>query len=212
MSVGSALLRLLTINNVTITEVAKQTGVPKSTLYSIVQRNSNRADLTDMLKVARYFGVSLDYFGMGDFAEIEDASCEDAVSYHIIGEVAAGFNSLAIEEETGEIEQIPRSWLRGAEPDEFFVLRVKGDSMYPDIQSGDCVLVRRRDSVDSGAIAVIGYDMDSATLKRVEYEYGKNWMDLIPRNPEFPVRRVEGIDLELCRVYGEVWRVIRTIR
>lgn len=210
MSVGSALARLLDITNSNVIEVSKQTGVPKTTLYSLIQRNSSRADLGDLLKVAKYFGVSLDYFGE-EYADIAEVSDKECVSFNVIGEVAAGYDSLAIEEETGEITPIPRAWLRGVSPDEFFVLRVKGSSMYPDIQEGDYVLVRRRDSVDSGKIAVVGYDTDSATLKRVEYVYGEDWMELIPRNPEYSVRRVEGSDLELCRIYGEVWRVVREI-
>ena len=133
-------------------------------------------------------------------------------SYPVIGEVAAGFGSEAVEEETGDYEQIPLEWLRGHNPDNFFVLRVKGDSMYPDFQDGDHVLVHRQTSVDSGTVAVMLYDSEVATLKKVRYKKGEDWVELIPRNPEYQTKRIENWDLNECRVLGEVKRLIRVVR
>ncbi|MBC5647537.1 XRE family transcriptional regulator [Christensenella tenuis] len=132
--------------------------------------------------------------------------------YPIIGEVTAGFGSEAVEEETGDYEQIPIEWLRGHNPDNFFVLRVKGDSMYPKFIAGDRVLVHRKTTVDSGSIAVVLYDGNVATVKQVKYVNGEDWVDLIPINPEFQTKRVAGVDLEQCRVLGEVKRLIRIIK
>ena len=139
----------------------------------------------------------------------KDAACRP---YPIIGEVAAGYGSEAIEEETGDYEYIPFEWLRGHNPDNFFVLRVKGDSMYPDFQEGDCVLVHRQSSVDSGAVAVMLYDGEIATLKKVRYKKNEDWVELIPRNPEYQTKRIENWDLNECRVLGDVRRLIRTIK
>lgn len=137
---------------------------------------------------------------------------DPSLPFPIIGEVAAGYSGLAAEEETGDYEQIPISWLRGRKPDEFFVLRVKGDSMYPRFIEGDHVLVLRTTTVDSGTIAVVLYDSDAATLKRVNYVYGEDWMELEPLNPEYAPKRIEGENLEQCRVLGEVWRLIRVVK
>lgn len=139
-------------------------------------------------------------------------SNDPSLPFPIIGEVAAGYSGLAAEEETGDYEQIPISWLRGRKPDEFFVLRVKGDSMYPRFIEGDHVLVLRTTTVDSGTIAVVLYDSDAATLKRVNYVYGEDWMELEPLNPEYAPKRIEGENLEQCRVLGEVWRLIRIVK
>lgn len=140
---------------------------------------------------------------------VDNDSCR---SYPVIGEVAAGFGSEAVEEETGDYEQIPLEWLRGHNPDNFFVLRVKGDSMYPDFQDGDHVLVHRQTSVDSGTVAVMLYDSEVATLKKVRYKKGEDWVELIPRNPEYQTKRIENWDLNECRVLGEVRRLIRDIK
>lgn len=140
---------------------------------------------------------------------LDETACH---TYPVIGEVAAGFGSEAIEEETGDYEQIPLEWLRGYNPDNFFVLRVRGDSMYPKFIAGDRVLVHRQTTVDSGSIAVVLYDGNVATVKQVKYVNGEDWVDLIPINPEFQTKRVAGVDLEQCRVLGEVKRLIRIIK
>lgn len=109
-------------------------------------------------------------------------------------------------------EYIPYEWLRGHNPNNFFVLRVKGDSMYPDFQDGDCVLVHRQSSVDSGTVAVMLYDGEIATLKKVRYKKNESWVELIPRNPEYQTKRIENWDLNECRVLGEVRRLIRVVK
>ena len=50
-----------------------------------------------------------------------------------------------------------------------------------------------------------------ATLKKVEYVLGEDWMKLIPINPEYQPKTIEGADLELCRVLGIPKLLIREI-
>lgn len=84
--------------------------------------------------------------------------------------------------------------------------------MYPDFQEGDCVLVHRQSSVDSGTVAVMLYGGGSATLKKVRYKNNEDWVELIPRNPEYQTKRIENWDLNECRVLGEVRRLIRVVK
>ena len=156
-----------------------------------------------------FFAVPVDVLTGENQSDTDDPSC---CSYPVIGEVAAGFGCEAMEEETGEYEMIPDSWMRGHRKENFFVLQVKGDSMYPDFIEGDRVLVHRQTSVDSGTIAVVLYDGEIATLKKVRYENNCDWMELIPRNPEYQTKRIEKEDLNQCRVLGEVKRLIRIIK
>lgn len=131
------------------------------------------------------------------------------VQFPVLGDVAAGFNYNAEVEDTGDYEYIPREWLRGQKPENFFLLRVRGDSMHPVYCNGDIVLVRRLPSVPSGSVAVIMYDSDYATLKKVNYRTGQDWLELIPLNPEYAPKVITGADLERCRVCGQVWKTIR---
>ena len=133
----------------------------------------------------------------------------EVVVFPVLVSVRAGFGSAAIETYGDDIEAIPKSMMGGYSRDECRVLRVKGDSMYPRICDGDKVLIHLQDSVDSGSVAVVIYNGEEATIKKVRYEPGENWVELIPANPEFITRRIVGKELEQCRVIGKVIRLIR---
>lgn len=197
-------------NNMRPADLAEKTGIGKSAISQYMS-GAFKPKQVRTEKIANALGVSVAYLMGYDEPdiEIEQTACRP---YPVIGEVAAGFGSEAVEEETGDYEQIPIEWLRGHNPDNFFVLRVKGDSMYPDFQDGDHVLVHRQNSVDSGAVAVMLYDSEVATLKKVRYKKGEDWVELIPRNPEYQTKRIENWDLNECRVLGEVRRLIRIVR
>jgi repressor LexA len=134
------------------------------------------------------------------------------VSFPVMGEVAAGYDHYAVQDWTEGNIDIPASWLHGRPREDFFVLRVCGQSMFPTYQDGDIVLVLKQATMDhSGQIGVVIYDDDKATLKRVEYVMGEDWMKLSPVNPQFPPIMVTGERLEHCRVLGIPKMVIRKV-
>ena len=140
------------------------------------------------------------------------ATTNDIVSFHPIGEVAAGYNCIAFEDFDSESIDIPSSYLQGRPKSDYFLLTVKGDSMYPQYQDKDNVLVLKQDTLDrSGQIGVILYDGDQATLKKVEYVNGEDWMKLIPLNPLYPPKIITGCDLEQCRVLGIPRLILRNV-
>ena len=157
-------------------------------------------------KIADFFHVSVDYLLGRDEPE-----SEDVVYYEIIGSVSAGYDGIAVEQHTGETTPIPSAFLSSIHRDDFFVLRVSGDSMYPKILDGDLVLVQRCSSVDSGSIAVIMYNGDEATVKKVKYVSGEDWFEMIPFNPEYQTKRIEGPEIKDCRVLGKVVKLIRDV-
>ncbi len=162
-----------------------------------------------LTKIADYFNVSVDYL-LGR-TDIRDTNIHPSNEYFpdgtiampVIGYISAGYDGNATEEIIDNIKILPIN-LRGHAPEECFLLRVRGDSMYPDFHDGDIVAVHRQTSVNSGSIAVVMYDGDYATLKKVEYEPGCNWVKLVPRNPEFKEKTIRGVDLNECRVLGLV--------
>lgn len=180
-------------------------GLSESTI-SLYETGGRRID-TDMLqKFADFFDVSVDYLLDREYKPFPS---EDITMFDVIGSVSAGYNGIAVEEPTGDQIPIPSSYLRSHDEKDFFVLRIKGDSMYPRLLDGDNVLVERTTSVDSGSIAVVLYNGNEATVKRVEYVYGEDWLELIPFNPEYKKKRIEGAALEQCRVLGKVVKLIR---
>lgn len=136
---------------------------------------------------------------------------EDYVTFDIIGNVAAGYDRVAYEDwENGQIS-IPVHWLRGRPQEEYFVLRVIGDSMFPKYEDGDVVLVKKQNAVNySGEIAVVIYGDDNSTLKKVDYVSGR-LLKLTPVNPAFPPVTLRDEELEHCRILGVPVLLVRTV-
>lgn len=158
-------------------------------------------------KLAEYFGVL-----KSDLIEehqpnqprfLQPKITADYVTFPVIGEIAAGFDKIAVEDWTGETVDVPTSYLHGRKPSEFFVLTVKGDSMYPHYMENDKVLILKQTTVNrSGDVGAIMYNGECATLKKLEFVQGEDWLRLVPINPNHKPVEIEGADLEQCRVLG----------
>ncbi len=197
-----------------VTAMCRELEISRSSLSELSSGRSKTLSAEKTAKIATYFGVSVDYLLGKDepphtpVSEIGEEVGE-VVVFPVLVSVRAGFGSAAVETYGDDMEAIPKSMMVGYSREECRVLRVKGDSMYPRICDGDKVLIHLQDSVDSGSVAVVIYNGEEATIKKVRYEPGENWVELIPANPEFMTRRIEGKELEQCRVIGKVIRLIR---
>jgi repressor LexA len=101
----------------------------------------------------------------------------NALSYPLLGEIAAGKPIEALDQRE-MIDLLPDGRDKNV-----FVLRVKGDSMIDDhIQSGDYVIVERRNVAENGETVVALIDNDRATLKRFYRENGQ--IRLQPAHPD----------------------------
>ena len=143
----------------------------------------------------------------------EPAITDSYVTFPIIAETAAGYDTFAEYEDygAGDID-IPLSWLKGRPKSDYFVIKVHGDSMYPVYHDGDLVLILRQETFNySGQVGVVVYDDNMGTLKRVEYVMGEDWMRLVPINPTYPPIMITGEKLEHCRVLGIAKMVIREV-
>ena len=194
--------------NLSYYDLEKKTGIPKSALQRYATGETPKIPLDRLELIAKALGCTPSYL-MGWEKETTIRST-DTYSFPIRGEVAAGYETLPDEAFSERIE-IPEEWLRGQSPSNFFVLKVKGDSMAPDIVEDDLVLVHIQNTVDSGDIAVAIYDSEYATLKQVKYDRSDpTWLDLIPLNRSYDIRHIQGeADVNQCRILGLVWRLIR---
>lgn len=138
---------------------------------------------------------------------------DDVVTFPVIGNVAAGYNEIAIEDWSGDTVQIPAAYLHGRPQSDYFVLNVHGDSMYPMYIEGDKVLVLKAETLErSGQVGVLLYNGDNATVKKIEYADGEDWLRMVPINPNYPPQTITGADLEQCRVIGIPKMLVREIQ
>ena len=198
----------------TLEQVGDIVGVGKSTV-----RKWETGDISNMKRdkiamLANALQVSPGFIMGWEESNLKAPEITDnIVTFPIIGEIAAGYESIAVEDWSGDTISIPQEYLRGRKQDEFFVLSVHGDSMYPLYMDGDKVLILKQSTLNrSGDIGAVMYDDEHATLKKVEYVMGEDWMNMIPINPEYQPKRKEGADLESCRVLGIPWVLIRDLQ
>lgn len=211
---GNILRQLRIEKGLSQEELASHINISKSTIGMYEQGNRiPKADAT-LKKLAEFFNVSIDYLmGFSDVRYRTPDISEEYVTFPIIGEIAAGYDSIAIENWEGDTIDVPLSYLKGRSKNEYFVLRVKGDSMYPIYHEDDTVLVLKQSTMNhSGQIGAILYDNECATLKKIEYVEGEDWLKLVPLNMNYSPKTITGPDLEKCRVIGIPKILIRNIK
>ena len=213
-TIASRLRTALEMRGMKQAELVELTGIGKSSIStylrgSYIPKQKNIYKMAKALNVneAWLMGEDVDPTRQNAYSEPSDSSL---VTIHYAGPVAAHFD--ATPDDAYEQRTIPAEWIGRRRPEDFFLATVSGDSMYPQLQDGDEILcLRCSDMGISGRIGIMLLGGDEATVKRIEYKPGEDWIDLIPINPEFKPRRIEGVDLEQCRVVGRVIKVIRTV-
>lgn len=123
---------------------------------------------------------------------------ESQVRLPILGRVSAGIPLEAIAE-VEDYLAVDEAIAKRAN----FVLRVKGDSMSPELADGDMVLVQNTTVAEDRAIVVAAVDDGEATVKRLR-RVGRE-IFLEPINPAYPLIRGRNIS-----IIGKVTSLIRT--
>lgn len=124
---------------------------------------------------------------LNDSAAIEPVHFTGAIP--LLGRIAAG--SPLIAEEHIE-EYIPTSL---PHPEEYFALRIKGDSMIgAGIHDGDTVMIHRQDTARHGQIVACLVNNEEATLKR--FTVSENTVLLLPENSKYQPIVVKPGDFE----------------
>ena len=214
MDTLSIIKTLLVEKSLTQKALTDYLGISKNA-FTNWSNGSNTSYIKHLPKIAEFFNVSVDYLLGRDSKEEkfkEPVITSDVVTFPVLGKIAAGYDSIAVEDWGSEIIEIPKAYLKGRGRSEFFVLEVKGDSMYPQYCEGDKVLILKQTTLNtSGTVGAVLYDDDYATLKKVTYAPGEDWFELSPINPMYPPKRIVCADLERCRIIGIPKLLIRDI-
>ncbi|MBO6232153.1 MAG: helix-turn-helix domain-containing protein [Ruminiclostridium sp.] len=186
-------------------ELADSTGISKSTLQRYETGSIRSIPLDKLDTLAK--GLHTDALFILGREESNNAEFIDTGIYRIpvFDSVSAGFGAYA---DSRAVCRIPTYIEHPGEKDDFLWINVRGDSMAPTIEDGDRILVKRRDSVDSGSVAVVMIG-DEAFVKKIKY--GRNWVELHSINPYYPVRRFDGAEANDVRVVGAVIEVSKRL-
>lgn len=142
-------------------------------------------DIKSLNKMAEYFNITVDELlgnirsGSleGNGGTQEQAKPRKGVRIPVLGYVPAGMPIEAIEDILDYEEITPEMARNG----EHFALKIKGDSMIPNIMDGDIVIVRMQPNVESGETAIVKVNGDEATCKRVVKQ--KSGISIVANNP-----------------------------
>ena len=119
----------------------------------------------------------------------------------IIGKIAAGLPIEAIEDFAEDIPAPPGT----KNPNDFFALRVEGDSMInAGINDGDTVIIRKTNIAENGKIVVALIDDHEATLKR--YRKKSNAIALESANPLYETRIFNPDRIKIQGVLSSLYR------
>lgn len=153
----------------TLEDIAKALKVSKSTVSRYESKEIENMGIDKIEALARVLKCSPSHL-MGWESKsftFDIAPCalpHNTYRIPVLGSIPAGVPLEAVEDIIGW-EEIPEEWLSGGR--EYYGLRVKGDSMYPEYWEGDIVIIRKQSTCDTGDDCAVMINTNEATLKRV---------------------------------------------
>ena len=186
---------LLKMNKTTVYRVSKDTGIAAST-FSDWKSGRSVPKLDKIKIIAGYFDVPLEYMLTGDsdallldVGESAKSPFERGKRVPIIGEIRAGSPIITNESVEGY------EYAEVAEAEEYFYLRVQGDSMKNiGMIEGSLVLFHKQQYAEDGDVVACLVGGDSATVKR--FRRSKKNVFLMPENDDYAPIKLTTDDFE----------------
>lgn len=218
MSTLDKIIKLLKESKRTQKDLTDYLGLEKST-FSSWKSNKSTSYKKYISEIAQYLNVSPNYLlgsnnalnnvtapkSNGSF-DLELIPNNNVYMIPVFENVSAGFGVYACSDVVG---YNPVMITNPADVEDTICIKVIGDSMYPKIEEGDIIVVRKQSSVDSGQLAVVMIDKEEGVVKKVSY--GSDWIELISINPMYPPRRFEGSEVLRLSVVGLVKQIIKNV-
>lgn len=178
-------------------DVAKFLGISPAA-YGFYETGARNMSAETAQKLARFFNVSVDYLLGSD--------TKDKNLLPVLGIVKAGYNYLAEENIIDYIDP----HMTVADPENYFGLKVSGDSMSPLFDEGDYVIVHKQDGeFSTNDICVVLINGEEGTVKKViKTEEG---IELHAFNPYYPPKKFTYKEMQELpvKIVGVVIRQIR---
>lgn len=200
----------------TLEDIGSAVGVSKGTVQrweAGIIKNLRRDKIAKLSKVLKMSPLDL----MGWDEELDEKypapniiDDDEVVTFNVLGCIAAGYEEIAVEDWSGGVIDIPKQYLKGRSKNDFFVLKVHGNSMYPLYHEHDKVLISKQNYIEkNGDVGAVIYDGECATLKRIDVY--NEMVKLSPVNPEYQPKELKGADLEMYHILGVPKLLVREI-
>ena len=190
-------------------ELANTLGLNKSTIQRYESGKIEKIKLPIIEAMANALGVRPEYLAAKSDTSENNIEVLPNSKVHMIPvfeTVSAGFGAYAND---CIIDYMPLYITNISDVPDMMCIKVTGDSMYPKIEDGDIIVVRRQPIVDNGQIAVVLIDGEEGVVKKINA--GTDFIELISINPMYPPRRFENEDTERISIVGLVKQIIKNV-
>jgi len=166
---SNRLQRAMQIRNIKASELSEKANIPKSAISQYLS-GLYEAKQKSIFKLANVLDVSEGWLMGYDVPMIKDLNTykvdklgNSVIPIPILGTVKAGYNYLAQENWIGTID-VETSLVGNGE--DYFALKVHGDSMSPVLIEDDIVIIKKQNDFENGDIVVAIINGDEATIKK----------------------------------------------
>lgn len=186
---STRLARALTLKNIKPVELAEKTGLPKSGISQYlkdicVPKEKNIVKIADVLNVNKDWLMGYDVPIDRDTININQDISFNTYPIPLYGQISAGVPNWAEEELEGYFPIAPEL-MSIINPQEYFFLRVNGESMNKIMRNGSLALIHKQDYVENGEIAVVLVNGDNATIKKFTKQDNIIVLEPESNDPEF---------------------------
>lgn len=183
---ANRLSKALTIRNIKPIELSEKTGIDKSKISSYMS-GRYKAKQDGVYLLSTFLDVDPAWL-MGYNVPMEREKTETAYIgkqvFPLLGIVKAGYNYLAGENIIGHVNINKEV----SDPENYFALKVTGDSMQPVLFEDDIVIVHKQNDIENGQVGIIIIDGEEATVKKVlKYE---DHIELLAFNSYYPPKKL----------------------
>lgn len=207
---------LLYSHRLTQSTLAKLIGVSQPTLHRMLTGESKDPRYSNLQAIADYFGVSVEDLRSTDLSAKQKA---DKIDINVTTPAYHGVKPIPVISavQAGALTEATDPYAVGSGHDVIytstetskwaFALDIKGDSMLPEFQPGDKVIIDPEVNPQPGDYVVAKNHKEEATFKKyrpITYdEQGNLIFELVPLNPDFARLRSDVSSLQVIGVMVE---------
>lgn len=178
------LSELIKNSNHILNDIEEVVGKKSATISRYASGEITGVKRSTIVKLADFFSVSPAWLaGLSDEKYINSSNTKQA--FPILGTVKAGYDYLAQENWIGYVNIDKKV----SDPENYFALRITGDSMQPVLYEDDIVIVHRQNDIESGQIGIVLVNNDEATVKRIIKH--NDYIELKSFNSYYPPKNLD---------------------
>lgn len=152
-------------------QLAIACDIPYTTLRDFYEKKSaDNSRLSTIRKLSKFMGCSMDYLAYDYITDFNNATSIDldntVIKIPVFGIIKAGIPIESQSDIIGYVD-IPEKWIRGGQ--QFFGLKISGDSMYPKYSDNDIVIFEQSNDKElyNGKDIAVMINATESTFKKI---------------------------------------------